>query len=181
MAKMYFIAVVAPADVNRQVLQWKHYMREHYGCVVALKSPAHLTLIPPFWMEEQLEKELVTDLDAFAQQRQAFNVRLNNFDGFKPRVIFVGVEHNELLHQLKLSLEDYLLSLQKYPIKKESRPFHPHLTIANRDLRKKDFYPAFEHFQKLDYAASFAATGIAILKHDGVGWQVYHDASFDRR
>jgi 2'-5' RNA ligase len=97
------------------------------------------------------------------------------------RVIFVGVEHNDMLHQLKLSLEEYLLSLQKYPIRKEFRPFHPHLTIANRDLRKKDFYPAFEHFQKIGYADSFAATGIAILKHDGAGWQVYHDALFDRR
>jgi 2'-5' RNA ligase len=82
MAEMYFIAVVAPADINRQVLQWKHYMREHYGCVVALKSPAHLTLIAPFWMDEQLEKELITDLDAFAHQQHGFDVRLSNFDAF---------------------------------------------------------------------------------------------------
>ena len=61
-AKMYFIGIAAPAEVNEQVLQWKHYMRDHYGCTVALRSPAHITLIPPFWMEEVLEKELIKDI-----------------------------------------------------------------------------------------------------------------------
>lgn len=173
-AKMYFVAVVAPAEINTQVLQWKHYMRDHYGCTVALKSPAHITLIPPFWMNEQLENELIADVDSFAMQQHSFDITLKNFDAFKPKVIFVGIEENASLQKLKLSLEEYLLSLNKYPIKKESRPFHPHLTIANRDLRKKDFHPAFEYFSKIDYAESFPADGIGILKHDGMVWQIYH-------
>ena len=177
-AKMYFIAVVAPAEVNTQVLQWKHYMRDHYGCTVALKSPAHITLIPPFWMNEQLEHELIADVDAFSMQQHPFNIGLKSFDAFKPKVIFVGIEENEALKKLKSSLEEYLISLHKYPVKKESRPFHPHITIANRDLRKKDFHPAFEHFSKIDYAEKFPASDISILKHSGTEWQVYHRCKF---
>jgi 2'-5' RNA ligase len=180
MAKMYFIAVVAPADINAQVLQWKHYMRDHYGCTVALRSPAHITLIPPFWMNEELEKELLMDVDSFALQQPSFHITLKNFDAFKPRVIFVGIQENASLQQLKSSLEHHLVSLQKYPIKKESRPFHPHLTIANRDLRKKDFYPAFEHFSSIDYTQHFSATSIAILKHDGIVWQIHHTAELNK-
>ena len=177
---MYFIAVVAPPDINMQVLEWKHYMRDHYGCTVALRSPAHITLIPPFWMNEELEKELITDVDSFALQQPSFHITLKNFDAFKPKVIFVGIEENKLLEQLKLSLEQYLTSLQKYPIKKELRPFHPHLTIANRDLRKKDFYPAFEHFSKIDYAETVPATSMQIFMHDGNMWQIYHTAEFKK-
>jgi 2'-5' RNA ligase len=173
-AKMYFIAVVAPEDVNRQVKQWKNYMREHYGCLVALRSPAHITLIPPFWMQDALEEELIQDVNSFAAMQSSFYISLKNFEAFKPRVIFVGIEENELLAQLKQKLEQHLLSLNKYPVKKESRPFHPHLTIANRDLRKKDFYPAFEHFLKLEYQASFAANDLALLKHNGTEWTVAH-------
>jgi len=166
-AKMYFLALLAPAQINEQVLKWKHYMREHYGCVVALKSPAHITLVPPFWMDVSLEKKLMADVDAFAAQQHPFDIHLKNFDAFKPKVIFVGVEKNDELHRLKLSLENYL-------DKKEARAFHPHLTIANRDLRKKDFAPAFEHFSKIEYHASFTVNGIALLQHDGTQWQVHH-------
>src|SRR5215211_5426639 len=177
-AKMYFIAVVAPAEVNTQVLQWKHYMRDHYGCTVALKSPAHITLIPPFWTNEQLEHELIANVDAFSMQQHPFNIALKNFDAFKPKVIFVGIEENAALQKLKSSLEEYLISLHKYPIKKESRPFHPHLTIANRDLRKKDFHPAFEHFSKIAYRQSFPVHDIALLKHDGGCWNIFRRGPF---
>jgi len=172
---MYFIAIVAPEHVNRQAQQWKHYMRDHYGCTVALRSPAHITLIPPFWMEQSLEEQLTNDVAAFAVKHVSFEITLKNFDAFKPRVIFVHVEPNEQLLQLKLSLEEHLLARQQYPVKKESRPFHPHLTIANRDLRKKDFAPAFEHFSKIDYTERFIAGSITILKHAGAAWDVYRE------
>ena len=168
-AKMYFLAAVAPAHVNEQVLKWKHYMRDHYRCTVALKSPAHITLIPPFWMNAELEDKLMSDVDAFAAQHHNFYIQLKNFDAFKPRVIFIGVEKNEPLTELKLALEDHL---KKYPIKKETRPFHPHLTIANRDLMKKDFAPAFAHFKKIEYDVKFPATAISLLRHNGTEWEV---------
>jgi 2'-5' RNA ligase len=171
-ARMYFIAVLAPANVNEQVLAWKHYMRDHYGCTVALRSPAHITLIPPFWMPSQLEQELANDLAAFAAEQANFAVKLKNFDAFKPKVIFVHVIPDHVLETLKISLEDFLLSKNKYPVKKESRPFHPHVTIANRDLRKKDFPVVFEHFSRIAYETEFPADGIALLKHDGGHWVV---------
>jgi 2'-5' RNA ligase len=173
-AKMYFLAVVAPAHINAQALKWKHYMREHYGCVVALRTPAHLTLIPPFWMDMSLEKELMADADAFAAQHHSLDITLKNFDAFKPRVIFVGIEKNDALQELKSSLEDHLLALDKYPIKKESRPFHPHLTIANRDLLKKDFAPAFAHLSKIEYEEKFTANGISLMRHNGTEWDMHH-------
>jgi 2'-5' RNA ligase len=178
-AKMYFLAVVAPVQINEQVLKWKHYMREHYGCAVALKSPAHITLVPPFWMEISLEKDLMNDVDAFAAQQHSFEIRLKGFDAFKPKVIFVGIEKNEELKQVKLALEDYLLAAGKYPVKKESRPFHPHLTLANRDLRKKDFAPAFAHFNTMEYEAAFPVTGVSLLRHNGTQWDVHHISAFN--
>ena len=175
---MYFIAIAAPQAVNEQVLNWKHYMRDHYGCTVALRSPAHITLIPPFWMPELLEMELVSDVNIFSVLQSPFSISPQNFDAFKPKVIFVGVEKSDALLQLKLSLEGYLLSLHKYPVKKETRPFHPHLTIANRDLRKKDFAPAYAHFNSISYRESFPANGLSLLKHDGNEWIIRHTWPF---
>ncbi len=175
-AKMYFIAVVAPAHVNEQVLQWKHYMRDHYSCTVALRSPAHITLIPPFWMDEVLENDLMNHVNAFSTQQHSFEIGLNNFDAFKPKVIFVGIRQNADLQKLKSSLEQHLIASNKYPIEKETRPFHPHLTIANRDLRKKDFATAFEHFSRIEYNERFPIKEISLLKHDGIEWRVHHNS-----
>jgi 2'-5' RNA ligase len=174
MARMYFIAVAAPASINEKVLEWKHYMRDHFGCAVALHSPAHITLIPPFWMNEELEQELIDDVEVFTEQAASLEISLKNFDAFKPRVIFVHVQENEALAELKSSLEQFLLSKNRYPLKKETRPFHPHLTIANRDLLKKDFPAAFEHFSKIKYAISFPVNVLTLFTHDGSQWVANH-------
>jgi hypothetical protein len=51
-AKMYFLAVLTPPEVNNKVLEWKYYMREHFGCV----WPWFLRTLPSstFWMNEEL-------------------------------------------------------------------------------------------------------------------------------
>ena len=70
---MYFIALVAPEDINKQVLKWKHWMKERYRCEVALRSPAHITLVPPFWMKPDLENKLarsITDFSLHQKKRQ---------------------------------------------------------------------------------------------------------------
>jgi hypothetical protein len=51
--KMYFIAVVCPQQIDEKILKYKHWMRGHFGCKVALKSPAHLTLIAHFGWKKQ--------------------------------------------------------------------------------------------------------------------------------
>jgi 2'-5' RNA ligase len=50
--KMYFVAILAPEKINADALKWKLYFREKFGCRAALHSPAHITLVPPFWMKE---------------------------------------------------------------------------------------------------------------------------------
>ena len=177
-ASMYYIAIAAPREINEQVLKWKHYMLDNFGCAVALKSPAHITLISPFWMNEIHQHFLETSLEQFSNKQKSFTVELKDFDCFKPRVLFVGVINSPELHQLKTAIEEYLLLFELFPIKKESRPFHPHITIANRDLRKKDFYVAWEHFGKKKYEANFLAREVSLLKHNGAKWEIAFSAAF---
>jgi 2'-5' RNA ligase len=171
-AMQYFIAIVAPDEINNQVLVYKKYMEQHYGCKVALRSPAHITLIPPFSMKSENEDELGQYLQKFSGTQKNFSIRINNFDHFKPRVIFLHVEPDGPLLQLKENLDVYLLALKKFPIKKEERPFHPHITIANRDLQKKDFPKAWAHFQTLSFSTDFPAENISLLKHNNTNWEV---------
>ena len=169
---MYFLAILTPPEVNHKVLEWKYYMREHFGCVVAMKSPAHITLISPFWMNEEMENELGEDVQTFSATQKAFKIELKDFDAFRPKVIFLHVKPSDKLAAFRSAIEVHLLSHQKYPIRKEERTFHPHVTIANRDLMRKDFPEAFKHFSKIAYTQTFFANDIALLKHNGGEWNV---------
>lgn len=175
-ASMYYIAIVAPDDINEQVLKCKYYMREHFKCSIALKSPAHITLVSPFWMNENMQPALEKAIEIFSELQKNFAIQLKNFDAFKPKVLFVGVTISPQLQQLKTSLENHLGTT--FPIKKESRAFHPHITIATRDLHKKDFYTAWNYFKDKNFTAAFPATGISLLKHNGIKWEVVFTAGF---
>ena len=169
---MYFIAIVAPEEINDQVIKWKNYFKDHFECTVALRSPAHITLIPPFWMKEDLENDLVNSIRNFSIAKNKFEIKLKDFEAFKPKVIFVDVVKNEILDRLHQSFEDFILKENKFAIKKDDRPFHPHVTLATRDLYKKAFQDAWEVFSKKKYKASWIVAGISLLRHNKKNWDV---------
>ena len=174
---MYFIAVVLPKHLDEKVLAHKRWMKEMYGSKVGLKSPAHITLVPPFWMEEEKESRLLNDLSTVANHHARFPLNTANFSAFKPRTIFVAVEQSERLQALKKTSDDFFRHTN-YNIKTETRPFHPHITIATRDLHKKNFADAWPHFQAREFKETFEAAGLSLLKHNGRTWDVIFTAPF---
>jgi 2'-5' RNA ligase len=169
---LYFIAIVAPEQINEQLLIWKKYMEQQYGCRVALRSPAHITLVPPFNMSSEKEQALGEQLTLFCNREKSFSIHLRHFDSFAPKVIFVHVQPGEQLFQIKHRLDLFLIPLKDFSFKKEQRPFHPHITIANRDLAKKDFKKAWEYFAGLRYDAEFQAESISLLRHNNKEWEI---------
>lgn len=175
---MYFIAILAPEEINKQVLKWKHYFKEKFDCSAALKSPAHITLIPPFWMNPESETDLINAISEFCQTACSFEIYLKDFSAFKPKVIFVDIPENENLKKLHDSFNEFILSKNKFPIKKDDRPFHPHITLATRDLFKKAFFEAWEKFASMKFEASWLATGISLLKHNQQNWEIIFTSGF---
>jgi 2'-5' RNA ligase len=166
---LYFIGIVIPAEINNRVMEWKNYMLQHFRCKVALRSPAHITLIPPFNLEKADEALLSSDILEFSSGRQPFRVRIKNFSSFPPRVIFAGVESSTQLENMQKDFEAYLAG-KNYPVKISTRPFHPHITIANRDLRKEDYHKAFSYFNSVSFTADFTATHIDLMISKPEGW-----------
>lgn len=177
---MYFIALVAPDEINTPVLKWKSWFRENFGCAVALKSPAHITLIPPFRMPGELETELKNSISTFCYDCEKFELILLNFSAFKPRVIFVDVVKNEMLDSLYLALNNRISLENKIPVKKENRPFHPHVTLATRDLYKKAFYSGWEIFSEKKYKAKWTVDSISLLRHNKKNWDVIFTSRFPK-
>jgi 2'-5' RNA ligase len=173
--KLYFLALIPPDDVERQIRQFKIEMRENFDAKHALKLPAHITLQPPFWMFEEKEPELLEALEQFATQETKFQVQLEGFGCFSPHVIFVKVKNYDPV----LALHGNLLAALKEIIQKEKNPpIHPHLTIASRDLKKHMFEPAWKDFRNRSFVAEFQAKSIFLLKHNGKTWDVLKEQPF---
>lgn len=175
---MYFIALVAPEEINRQVLKWKLWMKEKYSCEAALKSPAHITLVPPFWMNVGLETGLKDSLNEFASVQSNFIAQLKNFSHFGHRVIFIDMVPNGQLTSLHHALFLFLLNKDCYPLKADDRPFSPHITLATRDLHKKAFYEAWEHFKERKYEKEWEVQNVSLLKHNKKNWDVIFTSQF---
>jgi 2'-5' RNA ligase len=174
---MYFVAIVLPAESDKKILKYKQYMFEKYGAKVGLKSPAHITLVPPFWMDEDKEDLLLKDVAGF-HDFHAFPVQTNNFSAFEPRTIFVALQPNDALEQLKKRVDEFFNASQYCKMKMDDRPFHPHITIATRDLHKKDFAEAWPYFAEREFQEQWVATGISVLRHNKKNWDVIFTSQF---
>jgi 2'-5' RNA ligase len=105
-------------------------------------------------------------------------VSLEGFNYFKPGVLYVDVEKNDKLNLLQKSLQQFFKDTNIFLIKADDRPFHPHVTIATRDLYKKAFYEAWEIFKTKKYKASWMVAGISLLRHNQKNWDVIFTSQF---
>ena len=171
----YFLAIVIPEPFQAEIMELKKYVSENFKSKGALRSPAHITLHMPFEWKEEKENELIQKLQAFTF-KQTISVELKNFSSFEPRVIFVDVLPNALLNELqKLLVTHVKQNLNLFNEANNMRGFHPHVTIAFRDLKKPMFYQAWEQFKTQSFTASFQTNSFQLLKHSPGKWEVYKE------
>lgn len=175
--KMYFIAIALPQKLDEKILRYKKWMADKYNCWVGLKSPAHITIVSPFWMEEEKQMELISDIKNVSPGVSAFTIATDNFSSFAPGTLFIAIEENKALNNLKIVSADFF-RIKNYKMKLDARPFHPHITIATRDLHKKDFLETWNYFKNKNFKEKFTATGLSLLKHNSKIWDVVHEAKF---
>lgn len=172
----FFIALIPPAPLAQQAQALKEYCSQRYNSHAALRSPPHITLHMPFGWKEKNISRLTESLSSFAGNHKRFEVCLNGFACFAPRVIYIHVESSEALMSFEQSLLIHCRhSLNLLNSHYRDLPFHPHLTIAFRDLKKAAFQEAWLEFSQKQFAATFTATQFCLLRHDGQRWHPYQN------
>jgi 2'-5' RNA ligase len=166
----YFLALVPPEPLSSQVTALKMEMQAHYHSSVALKSPPHITLQAPFqWPLSDLNT-LTSTLQTVAHTQVAVSVELRGFGTFPPRVIYVHVLPSPALMALQRAISTQLQQALALP--RDRRSFHPHMTIAFRDLSKRAFQQAWPAFEQRPFTGQFTATALTLLRHRGHHWQI---------
>lgn len=170
---LYFIAIIPPEEIQHEVTALKHLVAEKFGSKHALKSPPHITLHMPFKWKDKKRELLDESIKTINDSLDPFLIKLSGFDFFEPRVVFIKVLENPSLVKLQGQVGE--MAKQKLKLDNlnyKNKPFHPHMTIAFRDLRKRKFFEAKEFFERLTFTQEFTANRIELLKHDGSIWRI---------
>lgn len=152
-------------------------MSSRYNSSAALRSPPHITLVSPFWWIEEQINRVVKEIELFSEHQKRFTLHLSGFDTFKPKVIFIKNEPSEDLIIMQKELSQ--IAKDKLNIKQnEKRPFHPHMTIAFKDISNNDFLRAWGNLKEKVYNTTFQVSSIHLLMHSEERWEVLKSFDF---
>ncbi|MBP8034301.1 MAG: 2'-5' RNA ligase family protein [Bacteroidia bacterium] len=172
MLQKYFIAIVPPEPLLSEIQNIKQSISDNYQSKGALRSPGHITLHMPFSFEEDKEHKLIDCLNEF-QFNTTFPISLNNYGCFEPRVVFISVDKQSELFDLQKQLVNHVKrNLNLFNQSDDMRGFHPHITIAFRDLKKPMFYKVWEEYKCKAFSENFICKSISVLKHQKDEWVV---------
>ena len=159
---MYFIAIYPDQKIIDEVRVFKEDLALNFGNSKALKNDAHITVLPPFEREIELEEDIHIAFQKIDTTISPFEIILNGFGSFpnpKNPVLFVKPEESENLKQLYLNVK------KKFSFGKNS--FNPHVTVGYRDLTYENFLKAWEIYKDKIYKTKLLVDKITLLRHDG--------------
>jgi 2'-5' RNA ligase len=174
---LFYIAIVCPSSIEEKVKDFKVYMEQQYGCRSALKSPAHLTIIPPFRAEDEMEKHLLDFIQTFNMGMLPIDINLNGYSNFGERVLFVDVSPNNALTSLEKEATDEFNNQFPAIIFGMKPEFNPHVTIATRDIPEGKLPEAKAYFESNHpMNETFNAKELVLMKLVNGWWEICNTA-----
>jgi len=175
---LYCIALIPGPELMGKIRILKEEMHQSFGAKHALKSPAHITLQMPFRREQAHESIIVSSLEEYAKDCSAFEVSLDGFGCFAPKVIFVKIDDHLPIIKLHSGLKTVLKDKIGLHEKEIMSKVYPHMTIATRDLTRQHFKTAWNEFESRGFIATFSVCSLHLLRHNGKNWDMYREFKF---
>lgn len=172
MKDLYFIALVFPEAISFKIQEIKNVFSERFGTKHGMSTMPHITIVPPLRMSESEVRGSKEFLSDSVKEFSPFDIHLDGFSHFKEKVIFVRVLQNEIIELIHQEVASYFSKAFGIGTQK----FHPHITIANRDLKPDSFQEYFEFISNIKVDDKFTCNSISLLVHKSGKWEV--DSTF---
>ena len=169
----HFIGVLLPEDITLTLEDCRRYMNEVYGCKSGHGTPIHVTLVPPFRLQEEYSTaDLISAIEKeVLSQGLGFTAHIDNFDAFGDRTLFANVVANDAWTKLRDKTVQAILNACPGSTKKDKKPFQPHATVANRDIPVGVMTKALQVMNELNLAEDFPVDNITIFERKGNRWE----------
>lgn len=174
----YFLAIVPDGPIQVKSTEIKNEIREKFNVKYALKSPAHVTLKMPFSYNEAKEEKLIQLLRNHLMPVEPFPVSFGGVDTFGKRVIFLKVKSDDRLHKLQSGMKDFCKRELNLVDELSDRNFHPHMTIAFKDLKETHFDTILNLIKEQEVNGDFHVDRITILKRIDGRWISLEELKF---
>jgi 2'-5' RNA ligase len=178
MKGLYLIALLPPADLSEQIDEIRRECSVKFDVYKALRPPVHITLYPPFRFEEDLEKQLKYILQQQTLGSSRFTQHLENFGHFRKEVVFIKALNSPELTSLKQAITA-VFQKENTQDRSKTADFHPHITIAYRDVTPYKFQRIWNEYRNREFIAHFPAKQFTLLKHDNVRWNPVEDFALE--
>ena len=168
---LYLTAILPPPDLSEEIDDIRKELSEKYQVFAALKPPVHITLYRPLDVESKLESHLIKLLKPVSGLHKPFVQELENFDSFNNKTLFVHCIKQPLLNRLQQDIAAVIYKNKiDVPDVKSNNSFHPHITLAYRDVKPEVFIPLWDEFKNRKFKRRFTVDHFTLLKHDGKKW-----------
>ncbi len=165
-----FIAAEVSAEVRAGVGRLIAELAQHNAAVKWVdEQNIHLTIKFLGDVQYVMLNDICRAVAAAVRDFEPFSIRCTGLGAFprlsRPRTLWVGLEDEEgQLKQLSAAVEKALAKLR---FRRESRPFHPHLTIARiRDGRRVGDFPQLLAEGDFSVTASFTVEELVVFSSD---------------
>ena len=166
----YFIAIIPEDPLFGELETMKTKASQLVQTKAAFRSPAHITLHLPFLFNSKDESIIEESISSQLLNQDPFFIQCNNFNHFGDKVIFVDVLTNESLNDLQKKVILAMKKLQIFNQLESGFAFHPHFTIAFRDLNKEKFKILWDYFSSKKINDKFLVNQVHLLKFLNNKW-----------
>ena len=171
----HFIGVLLPENLTQRLDGYRKYMNQQYGCRSGHGTPIHVTLVPPFKLADKLTTNDIAE--ALAQmvidkKWHTFNAKIDGFDAFGDRTLFAKVLPSAVWTAFRAAVCSAVAATSPGAVRKDTRPFQPHITVANRDIPPGASTEALEYLNQLELKAVFPVDNITIFERKDKRWVI---------
>ena len=162
-------------EIHNIITKWQINILDKYGTNSGLTAMPHLTLKLGFEVTclDQYEKYF----DNLVKDIEPFEICVNGINKFEDGIIFVDVEKNPRLDQLRRRiLNDLHQQFGVKPYRLEGDQFRFHVTLAY-GLPISNFIKAYEELKIRPIQASFMLSKMSLFCHSGENWVSYKQAT----
>lgn len=173
---LYLIGVLPPEQLSEEIEEIRQELSERFNIYAALKPPVHITLFRPLKLDEKLEKHLVKLLKPIGYNHYPFSQDLLNFDCFNIQTAFITAVKSSPLNDLQKEISG-VINKNKIDVKdvKGNTTFHPHITVAYRDIPPEVFPLLWNELKNRKFKRSFMVDKFHLLKHNRKKWMPFEE------
>lgn len=178
---IYLIAIVPPEPLFSEIQEIKEVIGAKYNTKEAVRRPAHITLIPPFNAPRSVETEVKKFLDEFGAAQSPFDILIDGYGEFHQSTLFLKpAESPEIMAMQKLLIKQFASVYHRGKERGPSYGFHPHITIAYKDITRPMFDAAWREYGDKLFRRRFTLDHIDLMRWDK-GWKTIGKGMFRKK